>query len=156
MAKAPASGVKIAAENKKARFDYHIEDTYEAGLVLTGSEVKSIRAGQANLKDSYVSFRDGEAFLQKAHVNAYAASSYNNHEPERLRKLLLHKLEIEKIERAVTERGYTCVPLKLYLKGGRVKVEIALVRGKKHADKRESVKNKEADRELARARRSRK
>lgn len=148
-----AGGIKIVAENKKARFDYHIEDTYEAGLVLLGSEVKSVRAGQVTLKDSYVSFRNGEAYLQKAHISVYAASSYNNHEPERLRKLLLHKLEIQKIERAITEKGYTCVPLKVYLKGGRIKVEIALVRGKKHGDKRESIKSRESERELARARR---
>lgn len=151
MTKTP-SNIKIVAENKKARFDFHVEDTFEAGLVLTGSEVKSVRGGHVSLKDSYVSFRNGEAFLQKAHISIYAASSYNNHEPERLRKLLLHKLEIEKIERAVTEKGYTCVPLKVYLKGGRVKLEVALVRGKKHGDKREAIKNRESDRELARAR----
>ena len=143
-------GIKIIAENKKARFDYEILEKFEAGLVLTGSEVKSLRDGAVNLKDSYVSFRNSEAFLQNAHISVYTASSYNNHHPERLRKLLLHKEEINKIMGRVQEKSLTCVPLKLYFKGGRVKVEIGLGRGKKTHDKRQSIKKKESDRELAR------
>ena len=99
--------IKIIVENKKARFDYTIEETLEAGLSLMGSEVKSIREGAVNLKDSYIAFINGEAFLQNAHISVYKASSYNNHEPERLRKLLIHKIELEKFERAVHEKGYS-------------------------------------------------
>lgn len=143
--------IKIIADNKKARFDYEIVEKYEAGLVLTGSEVKSIRDGAVNLKDSYVSFRNGEAYLQNAHISVYQASSINNHEPERLRKLLMHKEEINKIMGRVQEKSLTCVPLKMYFKKGRVKIEIGLGKGKKKHDKRESIKKKESDRELARA-----
>ncbi len=144
-------GIKIIADNKKARFDYEITDKFEAGLVLTGSEVKSIRDGAVNLKDSYVSFRNGEAFLQNAHISVYQASSYNNHEPERLRKLLLHREEIHKIMGRVQEKSLSCIPLKMYFKRGRIKIEIGLGRGKKKHDKRLSIKKKESDRELARA-----
>ena len=142
--------IKIITENKKARFDYEILETYEAGLVLTGSEVKSLRDSQASLKDSYVAFRGHEAFLQKAHIAVYKASSYNNHEPERLRKLLLNQSELAKIFAAITEKGLTCVPLKMYFKKGRAKVEIALARGKKKGDKRQAVKSRDADREIQR------
>ena len=142
--------IKIITDNKKARFDYEITEKFEAGLVLTGSEVKSIRDGAVNLKDSYVSFRNGEAFLQNAHISEYQASSYNNHHPERLRKLLLNKEEINKIMGKVQEKHLSCVPLKLYFKKGRVKVELGLGRGKKKHDKRQSIKKKESDRELAR------
>lgn len=144
-------GIKIIAENKKARFDYEIIEKFEAGLVLTGSEVKSLREGAVNLKDSYIAFKNAEAFLQNAHISVYQASSYNNHHPERLRKLLLHRDEIHKIMGRVQEKSLACVPLKLYFKKGRVKVEIGLGRGKKLHDKRQSLKKKEADRELARA-----
>lgn len=143
--------IKIIAENKKARFDYTIVETYEAGLVLTGSEVKSLRNAQCNLKDSYISFRGHEAFLQNAHISVYQASSYNNHEPERLRKLLLHEHELNKIFAATTEKGLACIPLKLYFKKGRAKVEIALGKGKKKGDKRESIKSRESDREIQRS-----
>lgn len=142
--------IKIIADNKKARFDYEIIEKFEAGLVLTGSEVKSLREGAVNLKDSYVVFRNGEAFLQNAHISEYRASSYNNHTPERLRKLLLHRTEIDKIMGRVQERSLSCVPLKIYFKQGRVKVELGLGRGKKQHDKRESLKQKASDRELAR------
>ena len=142
--------IKIVADNKKARFDYEIIEKYEAGLVLQGSEVKSIRAGLVNLKDSYIAFRNGEAFLQKAHISEYKASSYNNHTPERLRKLLLHRDEINRIQGRVQEKSLTCVPLKMYLKKGRIKIEIGLGKGKKHHDKRESIKKKDAKRELQR------
>ncbi len=144
-------GIKIIADNKKARFDYEIVEKFEAGMVLTGSEVKSIRDGAVNLKDSYVAFRNGEAFLQNAHISVYEASSINNHEPERLRKLLMHREEIDKIMGKVQGKSLTCVPLKMYFKRGRVKVEIGLGRGKKKHDKRQSIKQKESDRELARA-----
>lgn len=147
------SDVKQIAENRKARFDYTIEETYEAGLVLKGSEVKSLRQGDVTLKDSYVVFIKGEAYLQNAHISVYRASSYMNHEPERLRKLLLKETEIGRIERAIQERGYTCVPLRLYFKGGWAKAEIALVRGKKAADKRESARARDVSRELSQARR---
>ncbi len=143
------SGIKIIALNKKARFDYHIDDTLEAGLQLTGSEVKSLRDGQCNLKDSYVSFRNGEAFLQNAHISPYKASSYNNHEPERLRKLLLHKIEIERLDDQVCKKGLTIVPLKLYFKKGKVKLEIGIAKGKTKGDKRQTDKKRDADREIA-------
>lgn len=156
MAKAPEKGpkkesIKLIAENKKARFDYTLVDSYEAGMVLNGSEVKSLRNGQVNLKDSYVSFIRGEAFLQNAHISEYRASSYNNHVPERLRKLLLNRNELEQIESAIQEKGLTCVPTKIYFKNGRVKLEIALAKGKKLGDKRASIKEKDAKREIAQA-----
>lgn len=157
MAKAPEKtqskkeSIKLIAENKKARFDYTLEDTYEAGMALTGSEVKSLRNGQVNLKDSYISFSRGEAFLQNAHISEYRASSYNNHVPERLRKLLLHAYELDQIERAIQEKGLTCVPTKIYFKNGRVKLEIALAKGKKVGDKRQSIKERDSKREIAQA-----
>ncbi len=144
-------GIKIITENKKARFDYHILEKFEAGLVLTGSEVKSLRNGQANLKDSYIAFKGDEAFLQKAHISVYAASSYNNHEPERLRKLLLNRKELNKIFGALKEKGQTCVPLKMYFSKGKAKLEIALVKGKDKGDKRESIKKRDADRAVQKA-----
>lgn len=144
-------GIKIISDNKKAWFNFEILEKFEAGMVLTGSEVKSIREGAINLKDSYVSFANGEAFLQNAHISEYKASSYNNHHPERLRKLLLHRDEINKIMGRVQEKSLSCVPLKVYFKDGRIKAEIGLARGKKQHDKRESIKNKDSARELARA-----
>ncbi|MGE0525802.1 MAG: SsrA-binding protein SmpB [Bdellovibrionales bacterium] len=150
------AGIKIVTDNKKARFDYEIVDTFEAGLVLTGSEVKSLRNNQCTLKDAYVAFRGHEAFLQNAHIPVYAASSYNNHEPERLRKLLLHEQELNRISAALAEKGLACVPLKVYFKRGKAKVEIALARGKKKGDKRQTIKNREAERDIQRSmRRSR-
>jgi SsrA-binding protein len=143
--------IKIIADNKKARFDYEILETFEAGLVLVGSEVKSLRNSQCSLKDSYVAFRGHEAYLQKAHIAVYTASSYNNHEPERVRKLLLHEHELKKIDAAITEKGLTCIPLKIYFKKGIAKVELALARGKKKGDKRQAVKSREADRDIQRS-----
>jgi SsrA-binding protein len=143
--------MKIVAENKKARHDFEIIETYEAGMVLRGSEVKSIRDGSVNLKDSYVSFKGDEAFLQNAHIGVYKASSYNNHEPERLRKLLLNRNELNKIFGKMRERGLNCVPLKMYFKGGRIKIEIALCKGKKQHDKREAIKKKDVDRQTQNA-----
>ena len=141
-------GIKIISVNKKARFDYHITETYEAGLQLQGSEVKSLRAGQCNLKDAYVSFKGTEAFLQNAHISVYKASSYNNHDPERLRKILLHRHELSRIYGALREKGLTCVPLKIYFKKGLAKVELGLGRGKKTIDKREAIKQRQENREM--------
>lgn len=139
--------MKIIADNKKARHDFEILESFEAGLVLTGSEVKSVRGGSVNLKDSYVSFRGDEAFLQNAHISVYKSSSYNNHDPERLRKLLLNRNELNKIFGKMRERGWSCIPLKMYFKNGRIKIEIALCKGKKLHDKRDAIKKKDTDRE---------
>jgi SsrA-binding protein len=144
--------IKIITENRKARFDFEILEVFEAGMVLTGSEVKSLRDAQASLKDSYVIFRGHEAYLQKSHIAIYNASSYNNHEPERLRKLLLHDHELVKIQDAVIVKHLSCIPLKMYFKKGRAKVEIALARGKKKGDKRQAIKERDADREMRRMR----
>jgi SsrA-binding protein len=140
--------ILVIQDNKKARFDYEILETFEAGIVLTGSEVKSLRDKSVQLKDSYISFINDEAFLQNAHISPYKASSYNNHEPERLRKLLLHRDELEKIFGKIKEKGLSCVPLKIFFKKGLVKLDIALVRGKKLHDKRETIKNREASKKL--------
>lgn len=145
-------GIKLISENKKAWFDFQIIEKMEAGIVLMGSEVKSLRNGQCNLKDSYIAFKGHEAFLQNAHISVYQASSYNNHEPERLRKLLLHENELDQLRTAIEKKGLTCIPLKIYFKRGRVKLELALARGKKKGDKRQSSKERDADREMARAR----
>ncbi|MCC2679222.1 MAG: SsrA-binding protein [Pseudobdellovibrio sp.] len=142
--------ILIIQENRSARHDYHIVETFEAGLVLTGSEVKSIRARTVQLKDSYIAFKGNEAFLQNAHISEYKSSSYNNHQPERLRKILLHRDELDKIYGSLREKGLTCVPLKIYFKKGRVKVEIALVKGKKTHDKREAIKKRDIDNQLRR------
>ncbi|MGE3758654.1 MAG: SsrA-binding protein SmpB [Pseudobdellovibrionaceae bacterium] len=141
-------GIKLIAENRKARFDYTIVETFEAGLVLMGSEVKSLRAGQVQLKDSYISYSGNEAFLQNCHIAEYKSSSYNNHAPERLRKLLLNRRELDKIYGAQREKGLSCVPLKIYFKDSRIKLEIALVKGKKAYDKRESTKARDVKREI--------
>lgn len=141
--------ILLIAENRKARFDYEIIQTFEAGMVLTGSEVKSLRDRQVQLKDSYVSFRNNEAYLQNAHIAEYKASSYNNHVPERLRKLLLHRNELTKIDTAIREKGLSCVPLKIYFSKGRAKIELALVKGKKRHDKREAIKKRDVKREIA-------
>lgn len=146
---------KLIASNRKAFHDYHVLDKLEAGIALTGTEVKSLREGAVNLKDSYITVKNGEAFLFGAHISPYSHGNLQNHEPERTRKLLLHRREIDKLEVQVTEKGLTVVPLKLYFKGGRVKAEIGVVRGKKLYDKRESEKRREADREAAAAMKSR-
>lgn len=142
---------KLIASNKKALHDYFVLQKLEAGLSLTGTEVKSLRDGNANLKDAYVIFKDGEAFLFGAHISPYTHGNLQNHEPDRTRKLLLHGREIEKLQSQVVEKGLTVVPLRLYFRGARVKVEIAVVRGKKLYDKRETEKRREADREAAAA-----
>lgn len=143
-------GIKVIVQNRKAFHDYHILEAFEAGLVLTGSEVKSLRQGNAQLKDCYVIHEGDELWILNSHISPYSASSYNNHSPERRRKLLLHKREIQKIIAAMKEKGLTMVPLKLYFKEGKVKAEVALVKGKKSFDKRESIKNRDVKRELDR------
>jgi SsrA-binding protein len=136
--------------NRRARHDYSIEETFEAGLVLTGSEVKSLREGKANLKDSHVRIENGEAWLWNAHVSPYGPASQLGHEPTRSRKLLLHRHEIERLDGKVRERGLALIPLRLYFKRGRVKVEVALARGKKLHDKRAAIREREVERELER------
>ena len=143
------SNEKLIASNKKAFHDYHVLEKVEAGLELTGTEVKSLRDRGANLKDSYVQFKAGQAYLLGTHIAPYTHGNIQNHDPERTRKLLLHRREIEKLEVQVVEKGLTIVPLRLYFKGNRVKTEIAVVRGKKLFDKRETEKRREADREAA-------
>jgi SsrA-binding protein len=142
---------KLIASNKRAFHEYHVLDKVEAGLALPGTEVKSLRDGAANLKDSYVTFKNGEAFLFGAHISPYTHGNRENHEPDRTRKLLLHRREIEKLHVQVTEKGLAVVPLRLYFKGGKVKAEIGVVRGKKLYDKRETEKKRELDREAAAA-----
>ena len=151
MAAKSESGEKLIASNKKALHDYFVVQKFEAGIALTGTEVKSLRAGKANLKDSYVTLKDGEAFLFGAHISAYTHGNLENHDPERTRKLLLHRRELEKLKKETTEKGLTVVPLRLYFRGAKVKAEIAVVRGKKQYDKRETEKKREADRETAAA-----
>jgi SsrA-binding protein len=135
------------AENRKARHDYHILETFEAGLVLVGTEVKAIREGRANLRDSYARVEDGEVFVHHIHIGAYSHGGYAAHDELRKRKLLLHAHEIKKLIGKTVERGMTLVPLRLYFKGGRAKIEIGLARGKKDYDKRETIRRREADRE---------
>ncbi|HWI43293.1 MAG TPA: SsrA-binding protein SmpB [Nocardioides sp.] len=138
---------KIVASNKKARHDYHIEDTYEAGLVLQGTEVKSLRMGRASLVDGFVDIDNGEAWLHGVHIPEYAQGTWTNHAARRKRKLLLHRDEIDKIERKVSEKGHTVVPLALYFVKGRAKIEIGLAKGKKSWDKRQAIAERTADRE---------
>jgi SsrA-binding protein len=139
--------VKVVCTNRKARHDYEIVETYEAGIVLKGTEVKSLREGRANLKDSYAKIKDGEIFLLNAHISPYAYGNVNNHDPERQRKLLMHKREIMRLLGKVKERGYTLVPLSIYFdKNNRAKVELALAKGKSSYDKRESIKRRDEKR----------
>jgi SsrA-binding protein len=154
MATKPTTGEKLIASNKKAFHDYFIVEKFEAGLALTGTEVKALRDGKANLKDAYVIFKEGEAFLFGAHISPYSHGNLQNHEPERTRKLLLHRTEIEKLRVQTVEKGLSVIPLRLYFKGSRVKAEIAIVRGKKQYDKRETERTREADREAAQAMKS--
>jgi SsrA-binding protein len=145
------SGGSLIASNKKARHDYLIEDTFEAGLVLTGTEVKSLRQGRASLVDGYADIQDGEAWLLGVHIPEYTEGTWNNHAPRRKRKLLLHKSEILRLVGKTKEGGMALVPLSLYWKDGRAKVEIGLGRGKKSYDKRQSLSQRDADREIARS-----
>jgi len=154
-AKSDGQGEKILVQNKKATHDYFIEETYEAGLVLTGTEIKAIRSGRANMRDSYARVEHGEVFLHNLHISPYEAGNRFNHEPLRTRKLLLHRSEIRKLIGATREAGYSLVPLRLYLRGGFCKVQIALGKGKKNYDKRHAVAERDAAREIARVFRER-
>jgi len=139
------------ATNRQARFRYHLLDRWEAGLVLTGTEVKALRDGKATIKDGYASLRDGEVWLHNVHIPPYGPASRENHEPERPRKLLMHRREIERLDGKTREKGLTLVPTRLYFSRGRAKVEIALARGKDVGDKRQTIKEREMKREMDRA-----
>jgi SsrA-binding protein len=145
------NGEKVVATNRKARHDYTIEDTYEAGIVLTGTEVKSLRQGRASLVDAYATVDGGEAWLEAVHIPEYNEGTWTNHPPRRKRKLLLHKEQILKLAHRVSAGGYTLVPLRLYFLDGKAKVEIALAKGKREYDKRHTLRKKQDDREAARA-----
>ena len=150
MADNKSGGTKIIAQNKKAYHDYFVDEKYEAGIELFGTEVKSLRAGQVNLKDSYIDVKDGELFVVGMHISPYEKGNIFNKEPRRERKLLMHKREIMKLGGLVAQKGYTLVPLSLYFSGKNVKVELGLCRGKKLYDKRDSLAEKQADREMDR------
>jgi len=144
-------GIKVVATNRKAGRDFNLSDHLEAGLVLTGTEIKSIRAGRVNLSDGYIQPRDGELWLLNVHIAPYDPSGRYGHEPRRPRKLLLHRREIDRLLSRVQERGYTIIPTRLYLKGGRAKIEIALARGKRKFDKRQAIAKRDAQRDVERA-----
>lgn len=148
-------GDRVFASNRKARHDYHILEVYEAGIELKGTEVKSVRAGKVNLKDSYAAIQNGEVFLHNVHISHYTHGNIHNHDPVRTRKLLLNRTEIKKLYGKVAERGLTLVPLSFYLVRGRIKVEIALVKGKKLYDKREAIAERDRKRDQDREMRSR-
>lgn len=142
--------IKIVSENRKARHDYHIHETYEAGIALTGTEVKSLRAGKANLKDSYARIDKGEVMLHQLHISPYEQGNRFNHDPLRVRKLLMHRYEINKLIGKTKEKGYTLVPLKLYFTRGKAKLELGLATGKHTYDKRHDIAERDAKREMAR------
>lgn len=142
---------KIVTENRKARHDYFIDDEYEAGMVLVGTEVKSLRLGRANLKDSYAKIKDGEVFVHQMHIGQYPFAHYGNHDPLRPRKLLLHNYEIKKLIGKVQEKGYSLIPLRVYFKRGKVKISLALARGKRKYDKRESIRKRDEKRDMDRS-----
>ncbi len=145
---AKETGRKLIAQNRKARHDYHVEDTYEAGIVLQGTEVKSLRAGRASLVDAFAEVENGEVFLHQVHIPTYTQGTWTNHEVRRRRKLLLNRAEIDKIEAKIREKGYTVIPLSMYFKDGRAKVEIGLAKGKKSYDKRQAIAERTAKREV--------
>ena len=155
MAQKSSPEVRVVASNRKAYHDYTIEDTIEAGIVLIGSEIKSIRAGRANLRDGYAIIEDGEVWMHNVHIAPYDPASRYGHEPRRKRKLLLHKREIARLSRRVQEKGYTLVPVRLYLRGNLAKVELALARGKRQYDKRTAIAERDARRRAERAMRER-
>jgi SsrA-binding protein len=146
----PKDHIKIIAVNRKARYDYFIEDEYEAGLVLQGTEVKSLRLGKANLKDAYARIKDGEVFVYQMHIGPYPFAYYNNHDPLRPRKLLLHKQEIKRLYSKVNEKGHSLIPLKLFFKKGKAKLTLAVAKGKRKYDKREAIKRRDEKRDLDR------
>jgi SsrA-binding protein len=143
--------VKVVSTNRKARHDYYLTDTYEAGIVLQGSEIKSVRAGQISIKEAYIQIEDQEAWLINAHIAPYEQASYLGHEPRRKRKLLLHRREIDRLWDAIRRKGLTIVPTRVYLKNGRAKIEIAIGRGKKQYDKRHEIAKRDAQREMDRS-----
>jgi SsrA-binding protein len=149
------NNIKVICRNRKAYFEYTIDNLYEAGLVLQGTEVKSLRQGRASIDDAYARFRDGEIYLYNAHIGPYSHAAVDSHNPERPRKLLLHRFELRRLLGKVQERGYTLIPVKLYFKNEHAKVEIALARGKKKVDKRETIRRREQQREMDRARKRR-
>jgi SsrA-binding protein len=142
---------KILSENRKARHDYFIDDEYEAGMVLLGTEVKSLRLGRINLKDSYAKIKNGEVFVHQMHIGQYPFTHYGNHDPLRPRKLLLHNHEIRKLIGKVQEKGYSLIPVKVYFKNGKVKMSLALARGKRKYDKRESIRKRDEKRDMDRS-----
>ncbi len=144
--------IKIIAENRKARHDFHIVDKFEAGLVLLGTEVKSLRQGRVNLKDSYARIKNGELWVYQMHIGPYPFAYYNNHEPLRPRKLLMHKYEIKRLYGKLNERGYTLVPLQIYFRDGKAKLTLALAKGKRKHDKREAIRRRDEKRDLERQR----
>jgi SsrA-binding protein len=148
---AGAEDQKLIVDNRRARHEYHLLDRVEAGIVLTGTEVKSLREGRASLQQAYAEVRDGEAWLVGAHISVYDAGNIANHDPDRDRKLLLHRKELERLAGRVRERGLTLVPTRLYFRGGRAKVELALARGKEQRDKRRDIAKRDADRQIERA-----
>ena len=145
-----AEGKKIIAENRKARFDYFIEETYECGIALEGTEVKSVKNGNISFPDSFAEITNGEVWVKNFHISEYAYSSIFNHNPDRPKKLLLHKEEIKRLTRKVEEKGYTLIPIEFYLKNGRVKVLLGVCKGKKQFDKRATIKDRDLNRELQR------
>ena len=149
------SGVKIAAQNRKAYHDYFVEEKYEAGIELSGTEVKSIRAGTLNLKDSWCSIKDGEIFVNQMHISPYDHGNIFNRDPMRVRRLLMHKREISRLHALVKQDGYALVPLSVYFKNAQVKLEIGLCKGKKNYDKRDSIAKRDAQREMDRAMKAR-
>jgi len=142
--------IKIVAVNKKAQHDFFVEDTMEAGMVLKGTEVKSLRQGRANLKDAYARINNGAVYLHQMHISVYPFAHYDNHEPERARKLLLHRQEIKRLFGKINEKGFSLIPLKVYFKSGKAKVLLGLARGKRKFDKREEIKRRDAKRDLDR------
>lgn len=148
----PKDHIKLIADNRKARHDYFIEDEFEAGLVLTGTEVKSLRQGRANLKDAYARIKKGEVWVHQMHISPYAFAYYDNHDPLRVRKLLLHRHEIKQLYGKMNEKGYALIPLRLYFRDGKVKLQLALAKGKKKYDKRDSIRRRDEQRDLDRQR----
>jgi SsrA-binding protein len=155
VAKKETTGIKVVATNRKAYHDYTVEDTLEAGLVLAGSEIKSVRAGQVSLRESYATIEDGEVWLLNAHISSYDPASRFGHQPRRARKLLLHRRQIARLEDRLQGTGYTLVPLRLYLRNNLAKVELALARGKRQYDKRAAIAKREDERRVRRALRER-
>ena len=145
-----SEGVKIIAQNKKARFDYFVEEKYECGIVLEGTEVKSVKEGSVSFQDSFAEIQNGELWMRNFHISEYKYSSVFNHNPDRVKKLLVHKEELKRLQRKVEEKGFTLIPLDFYLKNGRVKLTLGVCRGKKQYDKRATIKERDVNRDLQR------